>query len=292
MDKLIKQIIILFCVIAPLFGCSSQKAFTTSAQAGDTVALAIGWYPQVRRQDLTVTITDALGAQVTYLPNDPAVRAVVNLYPDPVSKFIVNSELGKAPVATDVFILQSQVTNGDKEFSMKFVAIDLPTTLATGAANISFASSQGDTINPLTVEILPGLGSSNSFENYEGFAIFNSTLRYMERKNYYTVDFAGTAIPHAIQIDLNHDPDVNNGGVGEAFVTPARADLKHTNWSDNGTDLLRVILMPSNAGLTDIQHFKFYVAGELTGLLVSSVSAFDINGDPVSGVTANITASP
>jgi len=291
-DKTLKQIAVLFFIMATLLGCSSQRTFTTSAQAGDTVALAIGWHPEVRRQDLTLTITDALGSQVTYLPGDPAVRAVVNLYPDPVSKFIVNSELGRDPVAINATILKSQVTGGDKEFSMKFVTIDLPTTLATGTANIDLVSAQGDTINPLSVEILPGLGSSDSFTNYEGFFISNSTLRYMERKSYYAVDFSGSTIPHAIQVDLIHNPDVNNGGTGEAFVTTARADLKNTNWSDDGTGLLRVILMPSGAELDDIQHFKFYVAGGLTGLLVGSVTAFDINGNPVSGVTASITASP
>ena len=293
MNKVFKSLVVMLCVVTTLFGCASRRAFTTSAQAGDTVILGIGWYPEVRRDDLTLTITDALGGETTYLPGDPAVRAVVNLYPDPVSKLIVDTELGVNPVAQDAGILHLAVTNGNKEYSEKFVMIDLPTTLSTGQTNIDIVSATGDSINPLKVDILPGLGSSNVLGNYNGWSVADSHLQYMERALYYAVDFStsGSAIPHAIQIDMRHNPDGNSGGTGAAFVTNARADMKSIAWSDNGTDL-RVILMPSGAALDDMQHFRFYVAGGLTGLVDNGVTAFDINGAPVPGVTANITANP
>jgi len=292
MGKVLTQSILLFCALTTLFGCASRKAFTTSAQAGDTVVLNIGWFPDVARNDLTLTLTDSLGSQVTYFPGDPAVHSVVNLYPDPLSKLIVESELGIFPVSVDVNILNLAVTGGDMEFSQKFMMIDLPTTLSTGETNIDIVSTTGDTINPLKVEILPGLGSSNTFANWNGWTLNDSHLQYMERPSYYAVDFSSATIPHAIQIDIIHNPDGSNGGIGAAFVTNVRADLKSISWSDNGTNMLRVILMPSSGGLADMQHFSFYVAGGLTGVLPGTVTAFDINGNSVSGVTANITAKP
>lgn len=290
-NKTLKSLVVL-CVVTTLFGCASRRAFTTSAQAGDTVILGIGWHPEVRRNDLTLTLTDAMGNEAIYLPGDPAVRAVVNLYPDPVSSFIVDTELGVNPVAQDTGILHLAVTNGNKEYSEKFVLIDLPTTLSTGQTNIDITSATGDVIKPLRVEILPGLGSPNVLGNYNGWSVDDSNLQYMERAPYYAVGFSGSTIPHAIQIDITHNPDSNNGGTGTAFVTAARADMKSIAWSDNGTDLLRVILTPSGAALDDMQHFRFYVAGGLTGLLENGVTAFDINGVPVPGISANITANP
>lgn len=287
-----KNLLVLLCIAATLFGCASRKTFTLSAQAGDTVVLGIGWYPEVTRNDLTLTITPATGSPVVYLPGDPAVRAVVNLFPDPVSKMLVDAETQVNPIAFDSYLLETAVTGGDKEYSEKFVLIDLPTTLSTGQANIAITSATGDVIRDLKVEILPGLGASNPLGNYNGWTISDTHLQYFERAPHYSVDFSGSTIPYAIQIDMTHNPDQNNGGTGIAYVTNTRGDLKNITWSDTGTDM-RVLLIPtSQTALADMQHFRFYVAGGLGGLLVNNVSAFDINGMPVGGVSANVIAYP
>ena len=95
---------------------------------------------------------------------------------------------------------------------------------------------------------------------------------------------------HAIQLTMTHDPDVDIGGVGRPFVANPRGDLKTANWEDDGTDLQVLLLPTSGQTLTDMKHFKFYVAGGITNLFVpvSGVEAVDINGDPVVGVTATI----
>lgn len=291
------QAVVFVCVVAAVVGCASRKSFTTSARAGDTISLGIGWYPHVTREDLTITLTHSTtGDQEIYLPGDPAVRAVANLHPDPLAKLHVHRETrdtGTDPIAFDAWLLESFVTDADKEYSQKFIVLDLPSTVAEGIVDIDIQSATGDTIKPVQVEILPGAGSANTFGNWNGWSLDTTHLRYMERAPYYTVDFTGSSVPHAIQINLLHDPDASSGGVGIPYVVNPRGDLKSVAWSDDGAQL-RVILMPTGAAsLADIKHFKFYVTGGLTGLLVSSVSAYDSDGSPVPGeVLAQITPNP
>jgi hypothetical protein len=247
--------------------------------------MAIGWYPHLEREDLTVTLTHATtGNQVVYLPGDPAVRAVANLYPDPLARLQVHRETKTTedPIAFDAWLLETSVTDADKEYSEKFILLDLPQTFSEGIVDIDIQSSTEDVINPLQVEILPGAGSPNTFGNWDGWSLDTVHLRYMERAPYYTIDFSTDgSVPHAIQIDLAHNPDASSGGVGVPYVVNPRDDLKSASWSDDGTRL-RVILMPTAAtALADIKHFKFYVTGGLTGLLVSSVDAYDVDGNPV-----------
>ena len=104
------------------------------------------------------------------------------------------------------------------------------------------------------------------------------------------IEFSGAPVPHAIEINLTHDPDRDNGGAGRPFVTSSRNDIKSISWSDTGTDM-KVILMPTapNKPLQALENFKFYVAGCLTGLAVDSVNAYDLDGLPVQGITAQIS---
>jgi len=281
--------------VAAICGCASRDSFTTAARAGDTISLPIGWHPQVRREDLTITLTPQTGSQVVYAPGDPAVLAVANLSPDPLSKLTVQREtrgIYEDPIAFDAWLLEGAVTMGDKEYSEKFVLLDLPQTIAEGSLDIAIQSTTGDTINPLKVEILPGQGAPNTFGNWNGWSLDTAHLRYMERAPYYEVDFTGSTIPYAIQVELMHDPDESSGGVGVPYVVNQRGDIKSVIWSDDGTRL-RVVVTPTGmAALSDIKHFKFYVAGGLSGLQVSTVSAYDIEGASVGEVVANITAHP
>lgn len=289
MNRLAVNILGSLLVIAFIGGCSAKRTFTKTAVPGETVTLAIGWYPDLRRENLTITFTPATGPVVQYLPGDPAVRAVANMYPDPLSKLQVEREIGISPVNTDAGLLEAAVTGGDKEYSEKLIMLDLPPGLSTGMTVISIASATGETINDVKVEIVPGLTNPNGFGNWNGWAIDDSHLKYMERPPYYAVEFTGSPVPHAIQIDLVHNPDAGSGGTGVPYVVNPRGDLKSVAWSDDGTQT-RVILTPTGtAGLANIKHFKFYVAGGLTGVILGPVSGYDINGDPVA-VSADITA--
>lgn len=273
-----------------LTGCTGIQTFGIAARAGDTVALALGWNQAISRQNLIVTITAADYTPYTYNPGDPAIRAIINNYPDPVSNLVVGTETGQNIAGQETIwgALIGSVTAGDKDWSQSIVLLDLPLGMALGTATVDVSTTDGLVIAPISIEILAGNGSPHTFSNQEGLTISAGHLKSLERSAHYTITFLGSAVPHAIQLDLVHDPDANNGGVGRAYVVNPRGDIKNINWSDDGVNL-RVIMLPvKNQTLSDLLHFKFYIAGGITGLQTPVVQAFDINGNEVTGISANI----
>ncbi len=276
-------------------GCTGLQTFTTAARPGDTIALTMGWNQELSRDDLTVTITPAIGDPVTYLPGNPAVRALINLHPDPISRLIVERETGDFSDNGYFYsvLMENTVTGPDKDFFQKVLLMDLPSGIASGTAAVSFSSSGGESLPSQYVEILSGTGTRNNFQIQEGLSpTLGQQLVLAERASHYTVSFSGTVVPHAIQVDLTHDADESLGGTGVPYVVSTRgADKKGAYWSDDGSSM-RVILIPNNSALGDLVNFKFYIAGGLQNLQVASVSAYDIDGNPVSGVNAAVSSFP
>jgi len=278
--------------VTVMAGCTGTQTFGTAARPGDTVALGLGWNQELSRQNLIVTITAADGASYIYNPGDPAVRAIINNYPDPVSNLVVGSQTGQNIVGNETIwgtLIDGSVTGGDKDWSQTVVFLDLPVGMATGIATVDISTPGGLAIAPIAVEILAGSGSAHTFTNREGLTISPAHLKSLERASHNTITFQGSTVPYAIQLDIVHDPDVDRGGVGRAYVVNTRGDIKNVSWTDDGTNL-RVILLPANNQTpSDLLHFKFYVAGGITGLQNPVVQAFDSNGGVlVSGVTATI----
>jgi hypothetical protein len=100
----------------------------------------------------------------------------------------------------------------------------------------------------------------------------------------------------SIQVSFIHDADADNGGSGQACVVPPRGELSSFAWTDTGTTM-RVLITPTwhkpvedvartSSDPESLKWFKFYVAGNVTGLQVDSVQAFDSDGGPVTGITA------
>jgi hypothetical protein len=277
-------------LLALLTGCAGTRTFHDLARAGDTVAVAAGRVEGFSRNNITVTITPSSGSPVVYGPNNPAIRAVINLYPDPVSSLLVSMETQQdlTPAAqTYGGMLLNQIPDREKDWWQTSVFIDLPASLPTGQTWIEISNPAGGyTYSEL--EIVPGTGSPNKFEANINGPLNANQFASMERLPHFTVGFSGTAVPFAIQVDLAHAPDADNGGSGRAYVINPRGDLKNVTWSDTGTSM-RVIITPATTqALSNIHDYKFYVAGGVTGLGVSSVKAVDINGNAVSGVTATV----
>jgi hypothetical protein len=290
-----------------LQACTGVNSFGLAARPGDTVALVTGWNQSVNRSNLTVQFTDANGAVVTYSPGDPGIRSVVQLYPDPVSKLMVEYATGQSNGTglmngpTIGSYVDSGYTAHDADWNQTVVYVDLPTTLATGTAAITLSGPSGiltngnafgngslTPISPIKVNVLPGAGVSNSLYSQGGGN--GGSLPLMERRSYYTVTFTGPTIPNSIQIDLTHPAGATN-----PWVVNTRGDLKNVVWHDDGSTNLRVILSPSHgAPLADMKHFKFYVASgiPLAGLAVANVVAYDVSGNPVSGIAANVSYTP
>lgn len=283
-------------VTAFLSGCTATQTFTAAARPGDTVALAVGWNKPVNRNNLTVTFQPTDGVPVTYNPGDNRIKAVTQLYPDLVSNVVVGTQTGQQTVggtgmnyAIGYFINQD-FTQQDPDWNQTVVYLNLPTTLPVGTTNITLAGPSGNlTVSPLQVNVLAGAGQSNPF--YVDGAIIpqaGSFVRSMERSNYYTISFNAPTIPYAIQVELTRTT-----GTGVPWVVNTRGDLKNLAWRDDGASNIRVMLTPSRGvPMADLKGFKFYVAGGVTGLTATSVTAYDIAGNPVPDVTANVTFIP
>lgn len=280
-------------LLALLSGCAGVQTFPQMARAGDTVALAAGWQRDFAREQLTVTITDAEGVETVYPPGAPALRAVVNLYPDPLSSLLMSDQTGQdlTPFArTYADMVNINFTGGDQDWWQTTVFIDLPPGLATGPATVTIDNGLGSNAVS-TLEIIAGDGMPAIFDAELNGPLQPYQLAALERVVHYTVHFSGTTLPHAIQLDLAHDPDVTLGGNGRVHVVNPRGDLKSLAWSGDG-DSLRVLLMPVREDmLRSFADFKFYVAGGVSGLAPLALQAFDAEGKPVPGVNVEVTAS-
>lgn len=290
MNKSTTNYLIMMLSILFLQGCVGARTFHEAARAGDTVALATGWKHYFSRDNITVTITPSSGSPIVYLPNDPAVRAVVNLYPDPLSSLLISPRIGQdlTPSAqTYASIVSNNYTNRDPDWWQTTVFVDLPDYLPLGTATISITNPQGESASPV-VDIVDGAGRSNTFASTTG-SINEFQLASMERVSHYVIRFSGDTVPYAIQVDMAHDPDADHGGSGKTYVINPRGDIKNVTWSDNGTDL-RVIAIPAKGmSMGSMLNCKFYVAGGINNLNMLSIKAVDIDGNPVTGISANVS---
>lgn len=302
----------LLLVVMPLLGmlggCAGTQTFTTAARAGETVALAVGYQKTLKRANMTVTITDASGAVTTYNPNDPKVKGVVNLYPDPTSLAVVGTRTGQ-PLGVNATGIGSVIniqTSYDPEWWQTTVLMDLPTTVTPGVANIVIANN-GTSFRPIKVEVLPATttSSTNLFNVYSyktGYGTINALPNYpeaihsMERADNSTITFSNInkdaagndVVPYSIQIGFTYA-----SGVGKPWIINPNGDLKNISWSDDGAGNLKVIITTANGVTLDrILKQKFYIAGGITDLtrVPSSLKAYDINGTPMTGITATVTA--
>lgn len=279
------------CLVTGLAGCAGTQSFSTAARAGDTVALALGRQLDLKRANLTITITPASGAPVVYAPNDARVRGVVNLYPDPVSLAVVGTQtdqdLGVNASSSTGSLIETFVTP-DSDWWQTTLLLDIPSPLAAGAASISISDAGGAVIKPIALDILPGTGPANNFTIYNTWGStmpllsnFPYLIKSMERAERYTVGFSGDTIPHSMQLDFSRI-----AGVGKPWVANPRGDIKNVIWSDDGS-VMRVMLTPTGgAPLNRLLDFKFYIAGGITGLTLTSLKAYDINGTLMSGINA------
>lgn len=303
----LNTLVVVLGLLTGLAGCTGTQTFTTAARAGETVALTVGYRHSLQRQNMTVTITDAAEAKTVYAPNDARVRGVVNLYPDPVSKVVVGYATGQnmsvGAVNLGDMMSGSQGpsvggTAGDPDWWMTTVLLDLPKPMASGAASIAIADSAGAVIKPARVEVLPGTATANLFNIYgtdagytfDVLSTYPKALQAMERATSARVTFqtpkdgnGNDIMPHAIQAEFSRTP-----GVGKPWIVNPRGDLKNVTWSDNGSNLKVMVTPTAGTTLVNALDLKFYIAGGLTGLTLTSLKAYDINGNLMSGIQANV----
>ncbi len=289
-NPLLRNSLLAFVVLV-LVGCAGTESFSRYARAGDTVSLAVGWRQNLDKSNISIAITPAsTETPIVYGPDHPAIRAVFNLYPDPLSSVVVSPQVGEdlTPYAQQYAgLMAANYTGADKDLSQTVVFLDLPADLPVGRTNIQVSGGGYADPPAATVQVIEGLGFPASFST-EGGGLTQNQLRALERVDNYRVTFSGEVVPHAIQVDFRHDPDRDFGGLGKAYVVNPRGDVKSVIWDGDGVDL-RVLLMPAESdGLDDLLDFKFYIAGGVTGLHVVDVRAYGSDGSPVPGITASI----
>ncbi len=139
-------------------GCTALQPFPNAARSGDTVALALGSALNMTRDNTSATFTSNTdGIPIDITSN---IRSIFKLYADKASKI---HEFGS---------MTASLVESSKHSPWVTVAvIDLPEDLAIGNGTIHFNTTArypdiGSHINDidLSLEILPGTGSSNSFE--------------------------------------------------------------------------------------------------------------------------------
>lgn len=252
----------------------------------------MGYLKNFSRDNTTVTITHATDFPVTYQPGDSGIRGIINLYPDPVSYLTVGTETNRREEAFKFggdygSIINDFFTNEDKDWWQTVAFIDIPFWLSSGEATITLTNSAGDTVSTLT-EIESGSGTRDLFNIPVLGAISEIQIESLSRSPHVEVSFSSTIIPHAIEVRLSHNPDMDNGGTGRLHIVNTRGDIKNILWSDNGTQL-KVILMPvGNKEFTHINDFKFYIAGEIQNVVELNTLAFNSNGAPLTGVSTRL----
>lgn len=286
-----KVLLALFFILPIFSGCSGVQTFPNAVRAGETAAIGMGWQKKFKRSNTTVTITPSNGNQIVYQPNDPAIRAIINLYPDPVSWLVVGTD-----TQTDVFynngytygnIINSNFTNGDHDWWQTTAFIDLPIVISPGIATIAFSNSNGD-FSSSVVEIVSGSGVADDF-NAEGNGPLNADqLSSLERAPNFEVSFTGPEIPYAMELKFSY--------MGDLHVVNPRASKKNIIWSGDGL-ILNVMLLPAKTeSLNNFNDFKFYITGQgalqfvqdAHPITLQSIEAFDINGNKISGVGVSI----
>ena len=296
-----KLSIFLVVALMGLMGCAGHQTFNHVARSNDTVAVGAGWVQTFSRDTMRVTITDFNSTQTIYEPGDVNIRAVINMYPDPVSNIVVSRETGiaTAPFAdTYADQINFNYTNGDNDWWQTIVFVNLADNMALGNADILIESI--DPITSLvvetansTVEIVSGVGEAYPFSaKYPWGSPFNLTsdhLKSLERSSHYQIDFTGgTEIPAAISLELMHDPDIDNGGVGRAYVVNPTSETKSIHWVDDGTTAKAIILPVTSSGFSSLVDFKFYVSG-IDNVVVSSLQAYNQDGVEIFTVGATST---
>lgn len=225
---------------------------TLAARAGDTIGLPLGRQVQLSRQQVTIHLATESGPVITYEPGNPRIRAVVNVYPDPVSKLALEAATQRATRGHDV------------DWWDTTVYVDLPLNVKPGWLRATIHGPGGAlSTEPLLLEVVPGVGSPHGAD----------VLAALERVEHVVVAFGGREVPHAIQLELVH-----RAGPGVARVVNPRGDLKSLVWADTGRRL-RIVMTPANGQtLPHLVDFTFYLAGELPGLEVAGVRAYDVHG--------------
>lgn len=287
MMKLIPYLV-LAAFLVTLSGCSSVQSFPERVRAGETVAIAAGWKHYFSRGNIAVTITPEAGVPLILRPED--IRASINLYPDPLSSLVLSQGTGSdVSLFSKSYgdVINGGFTGGDRDWWQTTVFVNIPPSTPVGNAVLTISNPEGESVS-VTVNVVGSGGMPALFDAALLGPMNDIHLTTLERVDHYVVSFDGSVVPYAVQLDLSYS---NLSG----YVINPKGDIKNISWADNA-GRYRVILSPANQrGFRVLSDLKFYVAvtSGTRGLasvttVPDSLLAFDRNGNPVTGISANV----
>ena len=270
-------------------GCSGTQGFPNAVRAGDTASFAVGWMQDFSVEDISVSFDlPRGGGHVADIPaGDPAIRAAINFYPDPVSYLVVGTATGRDDSAYKLGAQYGDFVNGytgnDPDWWQTVVFVDIPSTMAPGNYKVTLSSTSGEVSMAEDLTVLADAGGTPAAFKGEGVGPMTPfQLSSMGRAPHFAVSLSGTTIPHAVQLDLTHDALTGNEAV---YVANPRGDLKGLAWSDNGTRLRVILTATTDAGPANLSGYKFYVTGGVQNVALDTspgaFGAFDASGADV-----------
>jgi len=285
-----KILAVIICIVQA--SCGGLNAFHEHARAGDTVAVPVGMKPDFSKDNVTVTITPSSGDPIVLNASDPAIRAVLNFYPDPVSNMIVSRVTGEdlTPFASTYGFSTLGSADDQKDYFQTTLFLDLPPTLPIGLTSIQVSNNVSGTTHTADVNVIAGVGEPSTFNSdFNGQLFLNpNMLDSLSRAPHTTVSFAPIdapePLPHAIELSFTH-------GSGEAFVINPLGYIKNLSWADDGTNMKIIMLQSKDGIVDDMKDYKFYISGSVTNLQLESVQGYDIDGNTIAGVSPILTSS-
>lgn len=268
-----------------LQGCVATQSFPTVARSGDTITLAVGSPDGMTKSNTTAQFVSDVDASVTPL----SIRSIIRLRPDNTSNLALFDGIVNAQ---DYYTGHSQW--------LTVMVIDLPEGLTIGAGHIDINSSAsygtlplGINDIPVSLEIIPGIGSANEFtynNNFGGvgpgnLASLESLPQAVLRPPHLTSSLLLAAAEIKVHVPLGSIPDRAIRVVADDFYTKNHQGQVQMNWSRDGDEFTVNFISP--AAMMEPKQLRFSIVLRpgntfLTSPAPSVVSTklYDVNGYP------------
>lgn len=284
------SVMLVVITLSVMQGCASVSTFPTIARAGDTISVMAGGSEKVKKETISIVLTDANGVDWD-LAALGKIRSVFNLRTDARATGMHYSSY-----------LESNLSwNYGHEPVQTVVVADIPASVAVGNAVLAIDTlvddDSSEAVMPLqvNVEIIPGTGQSDNFMRKD-FAFGEQAVDFsrLETAPNVKISFGqGSELIGAASLVVDFDESVVNGNdiniyVPESYVRGALFETgkfgdhqRMVYWRHDGQQLFIDIVAPQGIKQDYLMLYILYPAS-ITGspglnLLVTDV--YDVNGN-------------
>ncbi|MEK6775295.1 MAG: hypothetical protein AABY87_00260 [bacterium] len=281
-----KSIVLLWVILSSmsLNGCVGLNTFPKSARAGDTITIGVGnaYLHGGETENMTRTNTMVMiydGGSINY---SLTPRATLNLFPDSRSK-LVNYNLWMTTPSLD-----------GRPYETVMV-VDLPTDIPVGSYTVEVVSSVAGLVQPYisNLNIVGTGGSPDSFLDEFGLA---ENVKELETAPFSEVTLSSSAVPvGAVQLDIGFDNTI----VSSSNIRVVQAQFDRVEKQNNlfwrvEPGIIHVYIL-SPEGVSQTKYLKLYLvrpqgSGDPLFNVLPGAKIVDVDGNPISGMTASITS--